>query len=265
MEWPDSLDKYPVYWHARIQKGYGLKTGKDYLPWKTVRGTPSLGTSGNPDGIITGRPHELMSTRELVYFYLLERLPGVIDIRERWPILHLRETMEICAKLGVKHPQKGRFPEPPMVGFMVTRSVEDKIIHEARSLEPFGDAYREEASGLLVAQHRWCSKFKIDWKKVDASGLTADLGRVLRFMRHWHQQGHKPNLEAAHAFADVFGNVYKKNVPLSELVEKCSVKLRGSYDSAESEFRYCAWVDLIKVDLGSRLAPNLPVMLRNGS
>ena len=45
-----------------------------------------------------------MKNLELNYFYILEWLDDVIDIREQFPLLDVKKTFEIANEKGIKHP-----------------------------------------------------------------------------------------------------------------------------------------------------------------
>jgi hypothetical protein len=87
-----------------IKEGRGKGEGSHYKPWLTIQDVPSEGLSSRGLGWKTGRVHHTLSTLELMYFYLLEWSPIVLDIREQYPLLPLEHTIEIATELGVKHP-----------------------------------------------------------------------------------------------------------------------------------------------------------------
>lgn len=86
---------------ALIKKGRGTGVGKEYKPWLTIQDVPSLGRSTRLKGIKTCRQHEFLSDMERNYFYLLEYLDDIIDIREQYPLLPLEETVAIAQEKGI--------------------------------------------------------------------------------------------------------------------------------------------------------------------
>jgi hypothetical protein len=93
---------------ARIQRfiheGRGRGTGSHYKPWLTVSDVPSLGRVHRVFCPKTERVHHLMSDNEYFAFLLQWWDDKVIDIREQYPLIDRRETLEIAARCGVKHP-----------------------------------------------------------------------------------------------------------------------------------------------------------------
>lgn len=86
-----------------LREGRGQGTGKDYKPWLTVRDLSSQGRSSRVYSALCQRHHELFSDieRSGLQYYLKE--PGVVDIREQFP-LDRKTTRKIAKKLGIPHP-----------------------------------------------------------------------------------------------------------------------------------------------------------------
>lgn len=102
--------------------GRGTGTGADYQPWHQVtRDDPSSRGRSHLLNWRFGRLHHLLSDLELVVFAFASMLPGVVDLREQFPLYHsehLRElatydarvsgevpgTRQIADELGYRHP-----------------------------------------------------------------------------------------------------------------------------------------------------------------
>ena len=87
-----------------------IPRGKAYQPFIVIQDVPSLGRSSRPCGIKTGRQHDFLSDLERNYFFILEFLDDVVDIREQFP-LEIEETLLIAEELGIKHPTKPKTKE----------------------------------------------------------------------------------------------------------------------------------------------------------
>ncbi|MGO9952488.1 MAG: TnsA endonuclease N-terminal domain-containing protein [Dissulfurispiraceae bacterium] len=87
-----------------IREGRGIGTGKNYKPFWTVGDVPSCGRVHRVYCPITEREHHLLSDNEYYAFLLQWWRDDVIDIREQFPFLDRRETLEIAARCGVPHP-----------------------------------------------------------------------------------------------------------------------------------------------------------------
>ena len=62
-------------------------------------------------GTKTGRCHQLLSTLELDYLYLLDWSEEVIDIREQYP-LDLKETTALAKEVNLIHPPRSNPTKP---------------------------------------------------------------------------------------------------------------------------------------------------------
>ncbi len=87
-----------------IRQGRGKGTLENYKPWVTVADVPSLGRVHRVFCPKTGRTHHMLSDNEYYAFLYLWWDDDVIDIREQFPLLDRRETLEIAACCGVRHP-----------------------------------------------------------------------------------------------------------------------------------------------------------------
>ena len=97
----------------KMQKqGRGQGCGASYKRWLTVRDVPSTGFSHRIKGWKTNRTHHLLSNVELSFFYMLERSPNVVDIREKYPLLPITRTLSIAERLGIRHSCINKTLEP---------------------------------------------------------------------------------------------------------------------------------------------------------
>src|SRR5437763_1442382 len=83
----------------RSKEGRGVGTGADYTPYLFIHDVASIGLASRDWGWKTNRVHHFLSRLELKFFYILEWLQHVLDIREQFP-LDLDETLAIADRLG---------------------------------------------------------------------------------------------------------------------------------------------------------------------
>jgi hypothetical protein len=214
--------------------------------------------------LITGRRHQVRTLPAETYLFLLERLPGVADIREGVPILDLDETLRLCGALDIEHEYDDNDPEPFIIDFVLTRRVGDDLVHFARSLQ----ATPEPASGRQLERfrviHAWCAKQGVDWRPVDTSQLTEPVNRTLHTLRSWHRHRYVPERQVVEAFAKRFAHMYKRGATLGELIADISAKSGENMDRCMNHFYYVGWAGYVNVDLRHPLTKNKPVVL-NGS
>lgn len=261
MDWPRDLSLYPPYWHSWLKRGFGFGEGASYQPWIRVRDFGSKGSSSNFTGIKIDRPFHFLSSLEATYYLLLERSPDVVDIQEQYPVLDLRGTLRLCAENQLRHPYKGHFPRPVTIDFVVSRRVGARIIPEARSIKTVADAEKATVRARLGIEHQWCAQAGIDWAYIDTIEFTEELLSNLRFMRRWFLDRYVPELDAAQPYADAFNASVEVGTPLEDLIPIAAFRARRRIRDAENLFRYCAWSNLIRLDLRRPLALNHPVIL----
>lgn len=226
------------------------------MPWYGLREGPRAGTTGTPLGIKTGRMHDLPTKAHRTYFFLREREPGVVDIRERFPILSIRETLELCAEMGVRHPRSNvrGTPEPFVIDFLVTKASGGKALFEAR------DLLRADDRTLRVKQ-AWCARHGVPWMAVNAERLTDDLLDSLVFCRGWFRHLYEPNDSDINRFVNKFRRTHKRTLTLGQILHRLAMEPLKSAALINNEFRYAVWSGALKVDLTIPLGLQRPVML----
>jgi len=88
MAWTKAkLDRY-------IKECRGQGEGANYIPWVKINEFSSKGRATRIHGIKTNRIHHLHSDNQLRAFLLFEWSDKIIDIRESYPLLDLREVVD---------------------------------------------------------------------------------------------------------------------------------------------------------------------------
>ncbi|MDR6861446.1 TnsA endonuclease N-terminal domain-containing protein [Variovorax guangxiensis] len=259
MDWPHDPFLYPPYLQAAIRRGIGLGEGTAYQPWIRTSDFGSHGTCSNFKGIKISRPFHFLSSQEATYFLLEERNPENSDIQEQHPILDIQSTMQLCARFGVKHIYRGRYPGPFTIDFLLSRRVGSKSIPFARSIKPTKELLKSKVAGRLNIEYQWCLEVGIDWAWVDPSEFTPQLLSSLRFIRHWFVDRYTPREAPVKRFAEAFQHGFEMGTPLEELVRKAASRTRQL--DGLSSFRYCAWSNLIRLDLRRPISLDHSVIL----
>jgi hypothetical protein len=262
MHWKPNPDLYPPYLRARIRRGRGVGYGRDYVPWLKVRDVPSRGTSSVVSGVRIGRSHHLLSELEATYFFLIERRLSTVDIREQWPLLDLDGTLELCARMGLRHRYRGIYPDPFTIDFLITEKVGGEIRYRAASIKTREDAANPEIRHRLSLEHAWCRQRRIPWMLVDTSAFDRTLLSNLRFVRSWFRHRHEPDSGNLMRFSTLFVALYHRNVPLGELIARVSTHLRMRDSDADDLFRYAAWSGSIAVSFKHPIGLNKPLVMR---
>ncbi len=261
MHWKPNPLLYPPHLRSRIKRRRGIGNGSVYVPWLKARDVPSRGTSVVSRGVFSERSHHLLSELEAIYFYLLERRPSTIEIREQWPILDIDRTLELCAQFGVRQRLRNGFPEPFTIDFLVTERIDGKLVHRAASIKSPEDAKDPTVRQRLAVEHAWCAERGIPWTLVNTERFDKTMLENLRFLRTWFRHRYAPDASLEDRFIAQFATHYAPNRPLNELLAHISRLLRQPVALMEDTFRYCAWSGRMRPSLAHALALDTPVVL----
>lgn len=238
-----------------------MREGLDYKSWLSIRDVPSMGTSSSVPGLKVKRPIHTLSELETTYFYLTERAPNVVDIREQWPILDLDRTLRLCSDLGVRHGYRGSYPEPFTIDFLITEENGGIVSYRAASIKTAKDALDPKVRQRLAVEYAWCSERGIPWKLVDTSVFDKTLLNTLRYIRRWFQNHYSPDAEQADFFAQLFLSHYRPNVTLQSLLSTMAKRFGILGSELIDIFCYCAWSSRLPISLQHPLLMNKPLVL----
>lgn len=263
MYWRPEPELYKPYLQSLIKRGLGIGQGAAYKPTFNVRDVPSDGSAHVIQGIKVPRQFHILSDLEATHFYVRERDPKVVDIRENFPIYDIDWTMEACVRLGIRHPYKNGHPFPFTLDFVVTKAIDNELTDGVESIKTPADAENSEVRKRLSVEANWCRiRPEVSYSLIDTSGyVDKQLLSALRFMRAWFRHRYEPNAQREVRFERAFSAAYERNVPLRELIWKVAKTMRIQEDLALDMFRYCAWYDRIPVSLKHRLAMNRAVVV----
>ena len=235
--------------------------GLSYKSWLSIRDVPSMGTSSSVPGLKVKRPVHMLSELETTYFYLTERAPTVVDIREQWPILDIDRTLRLCSDLGVRHGYRGSYPEPFTIDFLITEERNGIVSFRAASIKTAKDALDPKVRQRLAVEYAWCSERGIPWTLVDTSVFDKTLLNTLRYIRRWFQNQYRPDSDRADFFAQTFLALYRPNVTLQSLLNTLARRLRIPDPELIDIFCYCAWSNRVPISLQHPVLMNRPLVL----
>lgn len=171
------MAKYYINREKYIKEGRGIGILEDYKPWLDIRSFPSKGRVTRIKGIKTGRIHTLMSDLELKYFYILEWLDNVVDIREQFPLLDTHMTFDIANKKGIKHPINtvDRTLNVFTTDFMITKKIGDNEVLIARTIKYAEDLDKPRTIELFEIEKEYWENKGIDWGIVTEKNISKTL------------------------------------------------------------------------------------------
>lgn len=172
--------------NRRIKQGRGQGQGKKYQPWLRVQDGPSEGFLIRNLGWTTGRVHHLLSMLEDSYFCLLDWSKDVVDIREQYPLLPLRRTLEIADRLGIKHPCHPQTKQPIVMttDFLIDVQTSEGIKTLARTVKPADKLTSVRVIEKFEIERTFWAEQGIDWgivteREINKYSTLANNVRVL--------------------------------------------------------------------------------------
>lgn len=250
----------------RIAKGRGQNEGADYKPWLTVREVASRGKSSRILGWKTRRVHTVLSGLEEHYFYVLEWSAFVVDVREQFPLLPLRDTLAIAESLGVRHPEHQGRPIVMTLDFLVTeRRSERNHRFCARSTKRETDLADLRVREKLTIERLYCEAHGMDWGYVTEKNIPWTLAENVAYLHPRFDLSLRfPQLDAAtisavsRALADL---VFSSLAPLNRHTQECDDLLGLAPGTALTIARHLLATRRWEVDMNQPLHPARPLHL----
>lgn len=163
--------KYNSNWSQKkyqkfINEGRGQGENEIYKPWLTINDFPSLGRVTRIKGWKTNRIHHFFSDLQTRYFYILDWLPEVRDIREHFPLLDIEEI--ISDKDGLNFDafkdKETAFPYVICTTFFITVNTKnDGIKYLARYIKSSSELEKKLVQDNMEIQRRYWKGKGIDW------------------------------------------------------------------------------------------------------
>lgn len=195
-----------VRWH---DAGRGTGTGADYQPWHQVtRDDPSSRGRSHLLNWRFDRLHHLLSDLELVAFGFATMLPGVIDLREQFPLAHDEHapeltayqvdgsgqgapgTLQIADDLGHRHPtvRKGDTHEPWVMTTDFVLTLKNRIGRTellAISVKAVEDLSNDRKLQLLRIEREYWRRQDVFWLLLTPELYQALVANAVRVGMPW--------------------------------------------------------------------------------
>ncbi|MBL0385550.1 TnsA endonuclease N-terminal domain-containing protein [Tumebacillus sp. ITR2] len=169
-----------------IKAGRGLGEGRHYKPWLTVQDVPANSRAHRIPGNKIGRTHHLMSDIERDYFYILDWLDEVIDIREQFP-LERELTTKIAEQKNIKHSVdvKTRTPLVMTTDFLITLRRDNKVFHIARTIKPAEKLNDPRVIEKFEIEREYWATKNVSWAIATERGMPTVLCGNLEAIRSY--------------------------------------------------------------------------------
>ena len=167
---------------AHWERGHGHGEGADYKPWIRTRDfTGSRGVRVNIKGQLHGRMHACLSGLEAGNLLLAQRLPGIVDAREQFP-LPLEATDAIAARLGIAPLAFRGNPVRVTTDLLLTFENGGRRRLAAVALKPAEQLEDERTLEKLTVEYLYWTAMEEEWFLVTDRELTAALVKRLRWL-----------------------------------------------------------------------------------
>lgn len=167
---------------------------ENYQPWLRIQDVGSQGLATRIRGTKTGRIHQLLSTLELDYLYLLDWFEDVIDIREQYP-LDLKETIALAKEADISHPPRSNPGEPIIMttDFLVTvrQSIGTKEI--ARTIKYSKDLTNKRVLEKFEIERLYWKERNIDWGIITELDINKTLVKNVKWLYKFRTIDSLPN------------------------------------------------------------------------
>lgn len=166
-----------------IREGRGTGSGKSYRPWLTVSDVPSRGRTHRVFWATTCREHHLLSDNEY-YAFLAHCWEDPLDIREQYPIIDRRESMEIAARLKVRHPidPKTKTVSVITTDQLVSYGTPSGTILHAKAIKEEKDLENPRTLAKLEIERTYWSRRNVRWSLMVSSDLKTRFTRNLAWI-----------------------------------------------------------------------------------
>ena len=161
---------------SRIHEGYGQGNGVGYKSWLKVGDFSSHGRCHRIRGTKINRIFNLFSDLEQHYFYHLEWLDNVEDIREQFPLFPVYETERIASSMKYKHPQNvGSHNSCVMTtDFLVTVKIGNETQLFARSVKYAKELADKRVLQKLSIEKEYWNRRGVPWQLVTEDSINIE-------------------------------------------------------------------------------------------
>lgn len=251
-------------WKAQ---GLGLGEGAHYKPWIDVRCFSSRGRMSRRLGATTRRVHHLFSDNESFFFLLADHATRVVDIREQFPLFPESATQDIALSLGIRHPKYPGSATPTVMttDFLLTVTSESGersfVAYCIKSVDELHGRSRKTVLAKLEIERRYWLNRGVFWYLFTNNEFDKTVIDNLEWLSYFMVDDAVDRAAFAAqipTFLAAFNTSSLQGRPLAEHLREC-VAAFGATASPElvtDMFRYCAWYNLIHLDL------NVPIGLR---
>ncbi len=269
-----------VRWH---DSGRGAGTGADYQPWHQVtRDDPSSRGRSHLLNWRFGRLHHLLSDLELVAFGFATMLPGVVDLREQFPLAHEEHrpelaayqvgcsgqsapgTLQIADDLGHRHPsvRKGDTREPWVMTTDLVLTLKNGIGSTellAISVKAVEDLRNERKLQLLRIEREYWRRQDVYWLLLTPALYATRVANSIRIGMPW-TVGQSDVSAVLRAACSAMGTDIRGRTA-RQFLDLMGGRLGLDLHAAQCVLWQCIWSGALPINLAKPLRLNEPLEL----
>jgi hypothetical protein len=209
----------------------------------------------------------LLSSHEFDAFYIFEWSPRVVDIREQYPLLPLKSTLDIAKELGVDHPgiQVDGRPIVMSTDLLITVLTDQGKKHFAFTIKEFKELGSERVWQKFEIERRYHKIQGHEWGILTERDIPVDLVFNLKFLRLKRNLAVDGITEEVISYVEEFTRplIIKGDEGLSTITSRCDRELGLSVSKSLSVVYHLIYNRKWCVDLTKRLEPSMPLTLLN--
>jgi len=246
-----------------IREGRGQGDLENYKPWLTVQDIPSRGRATRVFGWKTNRIHHFFSDIQTRFFYLLEWEDNVIDIKEHYPLLDLKEIIDYH-DLNLE-----KYRAEDGTDYVFTTTFYIKVLKDCKEhfvARTVKASHELESKGAIVRfeiERRYWEKKGIDWGIVTNKEIPSVKAKNIE----WLHSSLELDLN------EVISKEYKKYLCedlVKRLRQASEKRIRYVLDQFDIEnsleigtglliFRYLIMKKYLKVDIDKKIDVEMPI------
>lgn len=165
-----------------IKEGRGKGDLGEYKPWLTVQDIPSKGRATRVYGWKTKRIHHFFTDMESRYFYLLEWENYVLDIKEHYPLLDLREVIKDNDINLERYKSDDETDYVFTTTFLIKIKAGNKINHIARAVKVSSELEKKSTIERLEIERRYWKEKGVNWGIVTNKEIPITKAKNIEFI-----------------------------------------------------------------------------------
>ncbi len=243
-EWTEKkIEKY-------IKEGRGQGELSNYKPWLTIQNVPSIGNNIRFRGWKANRQHEYFSNLERDYFFILEWIDNIIDIREQFP-LDRELTFKIAEEKGIRHSidSKSRTLIVMTTDFVITVREGKNIKYIARTVKPGEKLEDRRTIEKFEIEREYWKRKDVDWGIVTEKDIPSTMADNISWVHKFYYLQDIRDVEFIKVFFKYLLSVQNDNSTLIEVFNRFDDQYNLESGSAINYFKHLVSRKYISIDM----------------